>query len=54
MQSPIWKGRFVNCKEIGRFCDRTRFNPKPVINRAAFGDAAGYANLLLEEVLDGI
>lgn len=44
MQSPMWKNRFVNCKEIGRFCGPVPSGLilKPVINRVAvFGDAAG-------------
>ena len=44
MQSPMWKNRFSNCKEIGRFCGPVPSGLilKPVINRVAvFGDAAG-------------
>ena len=44
MQSPMWKNRFANCKEIGRFCGPVPSGLilKPVINRVAvFGDAAG-------------
>ena len=44
MNSPKWKQRFTNCKEIGRYCGPVPSGliHKPVINRVAvFGDAAG-------------
>lgn len=44
MTSSIWKDRFANCKEIGRYCGPVPSGliHKPVIQRVAvFGDAAG-------------
>lgn len=44
MTSSIWKDRFANCKEIGRYCGPVPSGliHKPVIHRVAvFGDAAG-------------
>ena len=44
MTSPLWRDRFSNCREIGRYCGPVPSGlvHKPVINRVAvFGDAAG-------------
>ena len=44
MKSSQWKGRFSNCKEVGRYCGPVPSGMihKPVIDRVAvFGDAAG-------------
>ncbi|MGB1459612.1 MAG: hypothetical protein ACPG7N_05395, partial [Candidatus Thalassarchaeaceae archaeon] len=44
MKSSQWKGRFSNCKEVGRYCGPVPSGliQKPVIDRVAvFGDAAG-------------